>query len=289
MPTTFLFGTCSKYSSTEVVSLYRKIMRTNEQKFHSHSEMLDYPEGGIMQFYNNPEVQKALHVPEYKDWNGCIKGAGRRRLDESFGKLPGQYLLADDQPESVVPYIAELLDDAGIRVLIYNGDRDMTTNAQGSEMCLDSMDWSGAKGWADQDKFTRGLWFADDEQKDLGGYIKKFKNLEFIVVINSGESHYSRQVNRNWFLLSHQPPVDILLQVTLSRSTDQKLPWTLSRALLVEKATWTRLFHTSPSSRKAKLKKKLMKVNSVELSRANLKVRRESRTLTDLFGSPLSW
>jgi hypothetical protein len=39
----------------------------------------------------------------------------------------------NDKPWDVTPYIAELLDDAEIAVLIYSGDRDMicnTTNKQ---------------------------------------------------------------------------------------------------------------------------------------------------------------
>jgi hypothetical protein len=143
--------------------------------------MLDAPDGGIMTFYNNPRVQDALHAPR-KQWSGCIPGAGRRRA--LYGKLPGQSLLAHDQPESVVPYIADLLDDAKIKVLIYAGDRDMTTNSQGSEYLLDHMDWSGAVGWSDTNQFDRGLWLTGE--KTLGGYIKTFRNLQLLIVSNSG-------------------------------------------------------------------------------------------------------
>jgi len=156
--------------------------------------MLDAPNGGISQFYNNPAVQDALHVHPHKHWVACMAGAGRRRLskhgddgdddDDEKGLLPGQILLAHDQPLSMAPYLATLLDEAKIHVLIYNGDRDMTTGAQGSEMVLDAMQWSGAKGWADTDRFERGLWFPFPKQ--FGGYIKTFRNLQFLVVANSG-------------------------------------------------------------------------------------------------------
>ena len=122
-------------------------------------------------------MKKALHAPKDTRWAGCIPGAGRRRLEE---ELPGKTLLAHDLPETVVPYIAELLDDADIRVIIYNGDRDMSTCAQGSEKCLNEMEWSGAGEWK---TVPRGLWMVDG---NVAGYAKTHKGLDFVVVYNSG-------------------------------------------------------------------------------------------------------
>ena len=90
-------------------------------------------------------------------------------------------LLDHDEPASVMPYIAQLLDDAGIRVLIYNGDRDMSTCSQGNEVLLDQMDWSGANDWKDPHKTRRGLWVVD---KYPAGYSRPLKNLNFVVVYN---------------------------------------------------------------------------------------------------------
>jgi carboxypeptidase C (cathepsin A) len=128
-------------------------------------------------FFNKPEVKEALHAPMDIKWLQCIPGAGRRLQEE---QLPGALLLAHDKPESVVSYLAELLDEAGIRVIIYNGDRDMSTCAQGSEMVLDGMDWSGAEGWKTG---QRALWMVDDQ---VAGFAKSYKGLEFVVVYNSG-------------------------------------------------------------------------------------------------------
>jgi hypothetical protein len=130
----------------------------------------------FIEFYNNPKVKEALHAPmDDTYWLGCIPGAGRR-LEEA---LPGQILLANDVPESTVPYVAELLDD-GIKVLVYNGDRDLSVNAQGSEKLLDAMGWSGADGWS---KARRSLWMVDDK---VAGYAKSYANLDFVIVSNSG-------------------------------------------------------------------------------------------------------
>ena len=172
---------------------------------------LDAPEGTMAEFYNNPKVRKILHfdgpgTPEH--WLECAPGAGRRRqLSDSVETEPlGKILLAHDEPMSVLPYIADLLDDANLtRVLIYSGDLDMSTNAQGSELLLDQMKWSGAEGWHNSSVFERGLWFVsnqrhtrsssanddfDGQQRPphimLGGYAKSYQNLDFVVVVNSG-------------------------------------------------------------------------------------------------------
>jgi carboxypeptidase C (cathepsin A) len=141
--------------------------------------VLDDPNSPIRLFYNDPAVKKALNAPEETTWNGCIPGAGRRQLSEKEF-LPGKLLLAHDVPISVVPYIAELLDEAGIRVLIYNGDRDMSTCAQGSEMLLDGMEWSGSDEWKTA---SRGLWMVDEQ---VAGYSKSHQGLDFLIVTNSG-------------------------------------------------------------------------------------------------------
>lgn len=119
-----------------------------------------------------------MHFDGVEEWAPCIPGAGRRRVEEEL--LAGQILLAHDQPESVAPYIAELLDDAGIRVLIYGGDRDLSVNLQGSEQVLNDMDWSGKGDWKSSDRY---LWMVDGA---VAGYVKTHKNLDMLLVMNSG-------------------------------------------------------------------------------------------------------
>ena len=162
-----------------------------------------HPEDGnntFERFLNNPKVKDALHAPQEIYWRGCIPGAGRRLKKALTGQRrrrrqrrnvssddeaivesdPSQTgLLAQDRPVSV-PYVAELLD-ANIRVLIYNGDRDLSTNAPGSEQLLNDMDWKGADGWR---KAPRGLWVAP--RKQVAGYTKEHLALQFVVVYNSG-------------------------------------------------------------------------------------------------------
>ena len=89
-------------------------------------------------------------------------------------------MLQNDQPGSVVPYVAELLDDAGIRVLFYNGDQDLLCCHTGTDLLLESMKWSKADEWKNAE---RGVWMVDDRK---AGYTKTLDNLTFVTVYNSG-------------------------------------------------------------------------------------------------------
>jgi hypothetical protein len=139
-------------------------------------------------FFNMPEVKEALHVLN-KDhvWHGCQAGSGRRRLlssgnstTASSSDIRGRKLYMDnDRPLSVVPYIGSLVD-AGIPMIVYNGDRDMTTNMVGSELSLNAMEWSGKNEWLNA---PRGLWKVDGYP---GGWAKEYKGLTYVVVYNSG-------------------------------------------------------------------------------------------------------
>jgi hypothetical protein len=146
-------------------------------------------------FYNREDVKKILHAPDGVTWHGCRWGEGRRRLSVSgralHPSLEGgsgphgsssnrrlQYM-DNDRPWSVVPYVADLVDH-GIPVLVYNGDRDMTTNMVGSELLLNRMEWSGKDDWLDA---PRGVWKVDGA---VAGWAKEHGNLKFVVVYNSG-------------------------------------------------------------------------------------------------------
>ncbi|GKY98853.1 hypothetical protein MPSEU_000841300 [Mayamaea pseudoterrestris] len=139
-------------------------------------------------FYNLPSVKEMLHAPANITWHGC-QGMGRRRLT-SFADKHQQHrrlYMDNDKPLSVVPYVGELLD-AGVPVLIYNGDRDMTTNMVGTELLLNRMKWKGQDNWLDA---SRGLWLLPDELRKPGeqkqaGWAKESQGLTFVVVYNSG-------------------------------------------------------------------------------------------------------
>lgn len=161
-------------------------------------DLINRDDSTIPIFFNNPDVQKALNVPDSftGPWMGCIPGAGRRLTEKSVQEEMSRmvrrrslHLLDQDRPESMHKYMVNLLDDAKINVLVYNGDRDITCNSVGTEIFLDSLsNWSGADGWKDPTIYQRGLWLPDqeDEQQAIAGYAKEHQNLQFVIVVNSG-------------------------------------------------------------------------------------------------------
>jgi len=176
-----------------------------------------------------------------------MPGAGRRRQRErrleapgNEQELPGKTLLAHDKPESVAPYIAELLDDAGIRVLIYAGDRDLTTNLQGTEKVLNGMKWSGNsktnKEWKTADRY---LWMVNG---NVAGYVKTLKNLDMLLVLNSGH------------LVPYNVPtsaLDLITRLTSDESFDDiLLPKVPIPANLADEAS----IHKTSKSKKVKTK-----------------------------------
>lgn len=129
-------------------------------------------------------LRSALNVQsleEMPQWVECVPGSGRRRnLKEHHRR---ELILLDGDIPSVVPYIAELVDDARIDVLLYNGDLDLACSAQSTEMALESMEWSGKVGWMDPAITPWQQWSVEGA---AAGHTKKFNNLEFLVVYNSG-------------------------------------------------------------------------------------------------------
>jgi hypothetical protein len=115
---------------------------------------------------------------QQQHWKQQEQSAEQRRL----GGAGTGTLLNNDRPISVVPYMAELAD-AGYKLLVYNGDRDLSCNVQGTEVLLDSMEWNGADAWADSTQSRRSLWLVDGA---VAGYTKAHAGLEFVVVYNSG-------------------------------------------------------------------------------------------------------
>jgi carboxypeptidase D len=89
-----------------------------------HYDVIQEGDTSINRIMNDPRTKQALHAPADTEWAGCVPGAGRRRRRLA--------MLGTDAPISVVPYIAELLEN-NIRVLLYNGDRDLSTCTQGTE------------------------------------------------------------------------------------------------------------------------------------------------------------
>jgi Serine carboxypeptidase len=91
--------------------------------------------------------------------------------------------MINDRPISVAPYIADLLN-GGIPVLVYNGDRDLTTNMVGTELVLNQMEeWDNLDKWLDA---PRGAWkdSASTSKHPEAGWAKEYGGLSYVVVYN---------------------------------------------------------------------------------------------------------
>ena len=91
--------------------------------------------------------------------------------------------MINDRPISVAPFIADLLN-GGIPVLVYNGDRDMTTNMVGTELVLNQMkEWKDIDHWLDA---PRGAWqdAGSTSKHPEAGWAKEYGNLSYVVVYN---------------------------------------------------------------------------------------------------------
>jgi len=199
-------------------------------------------------FFNDPKVKEMLHVtgPALEHyWHGCQAGSGRRQRrnlreddvveEEDVLRHHRRLYMDNDRPISVVPYIAELVDN-GIPVLVYNGDRDMTTNMVGTELCLNGMEWSGKDEWLDA---PRGLWNVNDYP---AGWAKEQGDLTFVVVYNSG--HMVRIME----LYAATSLFGVFFELTSHRVSSfdryptmlQKVPTTCSVVSLIRKALLTK-------------------------------------------------
>lgn len=144
-------------------------------------------------FYNRNDVKAILHAPTNITWHGCRPGSGRRRklakepkrerTAEDHRKL---FYMINDRPISVAPFIADLLN-GGIPVVVYNGDRDMTTNMVGTELVLNQMsEWNELDKWYDA---PRGAWKdqASTSKHPEAGWAKEYGHLTYLVVYNRYE------------------------------------------------------------------------------------------------------
>lgn len=159
--------------------------------------------GTINKFYNNPKVQEKLHTRPTQ-WKGCTGGWAK--------------MLLHDKPVSVVPYIAELLDETDIRILFFNGDRDLLCCNTGTELMLESMKWSKAEEWKTA---PRGVWMVNDR---VAGYTRALDNMQFVTVYNSGHMVYYNQPARCLDMVTRFLKGESLLDVGLPSYPREPLP-----------------------------------------------------------------
>ena len=129
---------------------------------------LCYDFSAAEEWLNRADVQKALGVK--KKWQMCDEGV--------HSNLMGDWM-HDFEP--VIPAMLE----AGIRVMIYAGEKDFICNALGNLRWVKAMQWSG------QDAFNKAkpepfVVARDGEEEVIGGDVREAGQLSFVAVSEAG-------------------------------------------------------------------------------------------------------
>ena len=115
------------------------------------------------EYLNRPDVQKALGVS--KPWEQCDMSVHEDMMSDWGHRF-----------DSAIPEMLE----AGKRVMIYAGDKDIICNELGNRWWVDQMEWSGSASWsAAKDE----PWEVDDEH---AGTVKRVGGLSFVSVADAG-------------------------------------------------------------------------------------------------------
>lgn len=115
------------------------------------------------EYLNRPDVQKALGVN--KAWEQCDMSVHEDMMSDWGHRF-----------DTAIPEMLE----AGARVMIYAGDKDVICNELGNRWWVDQMEWSGSKSWA---AAKDRPWEVDDEQ---AGTVRTVGGLSFVSVADAG-------------------------------------------------------------------------------------------------------
>ena len=130
-----------------------------------HSVPHGKPEIGV----SFQDVLAAIHASPSKE-----AGQRYRECNSADRDLP-------ELDDGVTQEIVELLDDAGLNLLFYNGVYDLVCNHVGNEKALDHLKWEHQSEFLLAEGYA---WASSDG--NIAGYIKEYKNLLFLKVLNTG-------------------------------------------------------------------------------------------------------
>lgn len=116
-------------------------------------------------FFNDPKVKQVLGVMD-RTWNQCDTQVHERMIG--------------DWCFDAKPYLAQLLDEFGVKVLIYYGEDDWVCNWRGGEA------WTEEMRWNFQDQFLNAAYAPWSLNLTQVGLMRHFGNLFFLKVKNAG-------------------------------------------------------------------------------------------------------
>ena len=129
------------------------------------------------QFFNEPEVQKALNVPP--------KENGDPQKFESCTTTAGLGLRINDWWRDASHEVVELLE-SGIKVLVYSGDLDYICNWKGGESWTYNLRWSGQAAFQGQGYEPVYMYSKRMNEEKPYGQKRAYRNFEFLKVLEAG-------------------------------------------------------------------------------------------------------
>lgn len=136
-------------------------MLVSASKVNLYNYIKNYDTNNWGQLLTTEEYRKALHVG-----------------DTVFGDKGAATALEEDIPQSIAPWLEELLEH--YRVLIYTGQLDVIC---GYPMALDYLKQLNYTGASELDASSRLLWYVDS---DVAGYVRTGGNLVELMVRDAG-------------------------------------------------------------------------------------------------------
>jgi len=141
----------------------------------------------VEKYFILPEVKKALNVPVDRPWEDHDEtGPVTDHLLQDYVTNTADCAKNDDGHfEFCLPKLLDRMDEEekkpALRVLLYNGNLDMSCGFKGLEHILYNLDWQHKAKWQNLD---RKVWV--DPPAQTRGYIKSYENLTQIVIPHSG-------------------------------------------------------------------------------------------------------
>jgi len=175
------------------VGIYNESMlNLYDIRLYSQNIMRDWPPtlGQANIFLNEEIIRTSIHATpssslQWQECNGNVSSSLEQRYDF----------------HSTLPNLIHLLN-SNISVLLFSGQFDMICNHLGTSYLLNSIQQSDWKHIKKFKKSDRNIWVFDEEnQTKIGGYVKEFDRLTFVVIL--GASHMAPmdqpKASRNMF------------------------------------------------------------------------------------------
>jgi len=126
-----------------------------------------YNESLTTEFLNDPKVQQALGIEQFRPWEPCNMTVN----------IP--FVTSGDFFKDLRPQVIELLA-AGVGVLVYNGDDDFMCDWVGSKWWMENLDWPHRQEWSQTPDETL---LVDGETH---GRVRSASNFTFVQIYKAG-------------------------------------------------------------------------------------------------------